>query len=59
MREDGKTEGRKQKMIHVRAVPCEIYSRIVGYFRPVSSWNEGKQEEFRDRKTISLKGHEI
>ena len=32
-----------------RKVPCEIYSRIVGYFRPVSQWNKGKQEEFRER----------
>ncbi|MEA4862635.1 MAG: anaerobic ribonucleoside-triphosphate reductase [Victivallaceae bacterium] len=29
----------------------EIYSRVVGYFRPVSNWNRGKQEEFNDRKT--------
>ncbi|MBN3037225.1 MAG: ribonucleoside triphosphate reductase [Candidatus Diapherotrites archaeon] len=29
---------------------CEVYSRVVGYFRPVSQWNEGKQEEFRQRK---------
>ncbi|RLG13940.1 ribonucleoside triphosphate reductase [Candidatus Pacearchaeota archaeon] len=29
--------------------PTEIYDRIVGYLRPVSSWNEGKQEEFRHR----------
>jgi len=27
----------------------EVYSRVVGYFRPVSNWNEGKQEEFRQR----------
>lgn len=30
---------------------CEVYSRVVGYLRPVSQWNEGKQEEFKDRKT--------
>ncbi|GLI54132.1 anaerobic ribonucleoside-triphosphate reductase [Thermodesulfovibrio yellowstonii] len=29
---------------------CEIYSRVVGYLRPVSNWNEGKKEEFKDRK---------
>lgn len=29
---------------------CEVYSRIVGYLRPVSQWNIGKQEEFKDRK---------
>jgi len=30
--------------------PCEIYSRIVGYIRPVSNWNVGKEAEFEDRK---------
>ena len=29
----------------------EVYSRVVGYFRPVASWNKGKREEFKDRKT--------
>lgn len=28
---------------------CEVYSRIVGYFRPVKNWNIGKQEEFKFR----------
>ncbi len=30
---------------------CEVYSRIVGYLRPVSQWNVGKKEEFKDRQT--------
>ncbi len=30
---------------------CEVYSRIVGYLRPVAQWNAGKNEEFKDRKT--------
>ncbi|MDD5089733.1 MAG: ribonucleoside triphosphate reductase [Candidatus Wallbacteria bacterium] len=30
----------------------EVYSRIVGYFRPVSNWNAGKKEEFFDRRTF-------
>ncbi len=29
--------------------PVEVYSRVVGYLRPVSTWNDGKQEEFRER----------
>jgi ribonucleoside-triphosphate reductase len=33
----------------------EVYSRIVGYFRPVSNWNKGKQQEFEDRKTYEVK----
>ena len=30
-------------------VPCEVYSRVVGYFRPVHNWNEGKRQEFAER----------
>ncbi|MFQ6037570.1 MAG: ribonucleoside triphosphate reductase, partial [Candidatus Aminicenantales bacterium] len=29
--------------------PTEVYSRIVGYLRPVATWNDGKQQEFRER----------
>jgi len=29
---------------------CIVYSRIVGYLRPVNQWNDGKMEEFKDRK---------
>jgi hypothetical protein len=29
---------------------CEVFSRIVGYIRPVDQWNDGKQEEFKERK---------
>jgi anaerobic ribonucleoside-triphosphate reductase len=32
----------------------EVYSRIVGYLRPVSQWNEGKQAEFRARRTFAI-----
>ncbi len=32
----------------------EIYSRVVGYLRPVKQWNEGKQEEFKMRKTFNV-----
>ena len=28
----------------------EIYSRVVGYIRPIQAWNVAKQEEFKDRK---------
>ena len=34
--------------------PCEVYSRVVGYLRPVSGWNEGKQEEYLMRKTFEV-----
>jgi len=32
---------------------CEVYSRIVGYLRPVDQWNNGKQAEFNDRKLFN------
>jgi len=34
-------------------IPCEVYSRVVGYFRPVDQWNQGKQAEFAERKIPS------
>mgnify|MGYP003826782137 FL=1 len=33
---------------------CEVFSRIVGYLRPVSQWNEGKKKEYRDRKLFRV-----
>ena len=35
-------------------IPCEVYSRVVGYLRPVQFWNEGKRREFRDRVNYKL-----
>jgi anaerobic ribonucleoside-triphosphate reductase len=37
-----------------KRVPCEVYSRIVGYLRPVQDWNEGKQQEFAERETYNV-----
>ena len=31
---------------------CEVYSRVVGYIRPVGQWNDGKQAEFHRRKVF-------
>jgi ribonucleoside-triphosphate reductase len=35
--------------------PTEVYSRVVGYIRPVKQWNKGKQAEFTDRKEYVVK----
>jgi ribonucleoside-triphosphate reductase len=35
--------------------PCEVYTRIVGYYRPVQQWNLGKQQEFKQRKEFKIK----
>lgn len=35
--------------------PCEVYSRVVGYIRPVQQWHLGKQEEYRQRVVYKVK----
>ena len=34
---------------------CEVYSRIVGYLRPIDQWNDGKRAEYHDRKLFDKK----
>ncbi|PIR72159.1 MAG: ribonucleoside triphosphate reductase [Candidatus Nealsonbacteria bacterium CG10_big_fil_rev_8_21_14_0_10_36_24] len=34
--------------------PCEVYSRVVGYLRPVQQWHRGKKQEFKERKEFKL-----
>jgi len=34
--------------------PCEVYSRIVGYLRPLAQWNAGKAQEFQERKVFKI-----
>ncbi|MDK2922626.1 MAG: hypothetical protein PWQ90_67 [Pseudothermotoga sp.] len=34
--------------------PAEVYSRVVGYYRPVKSWNRGKREEFSLRRAVRI-----
>ena len=38
----------------MKKIRAEIYSRVVGYFRPLKQWNPGKQSEFRDRKPFKI-----
>lgn len=46
----------EEKVKHVKGETCEIYSRVVGYFRPVKNWNKGKVSEWKERVTYDLKG---
>ncbi len=34
--------------------PTEVYSRITGYYRPVQNWNEGKSQEYKNRKMYDI-----
>ncbi len=40
--------------IEKRRTRCEVFSRIVGYLRPVSQWNNGKVAEFYKRKVYAI-----
>jgi len=40
--------------IETKRTACEVYSRVVGYLRPVQQWNDGKQAEFSTRKTYQV-----
>ena len=47
-------------MHQTRQIPVETYSRVVGYFRPIDQWNNGKKAEFADRAfmpTSRLEGY--
>lgn len=35
-------------------VKCLIFSRVVGYYRPVVQWNDGKVSEFNERKVFTI-----
>ena len=37
-----------------RRTRCEVYSRVVGYVRPTSCWNDGKKAEFEDRVSFKI-----
>jgi ribonucleoside-triphosphate reductase len=45
----------RQENCPMCGAPAEVYSRVVGYLRPVNQWNEGKAAEFKERKTFKLR----
>lgn len=54
--DDMKKEKEVKKVI---AIKTEVYSRVVGYYRPISNWNKGKKEEFRQRKNLKIGGKDV
>jgi anaerobic ribonucleoside-triphosphate reductase len=39
----------KNELSSVKGTECEVYARIVGYYRSVKNWNAGKSEEYKHR----------
>jgi len=46
----------KNRALHRKT---EVYSRIVGYMRPVNNWNVGKQAEWKNRRTVKLTSQDM
>lgn len=44
----------KEEQKNCHGSKCEVFSRVVGYMRPVQNWNKGKKEEFAMRKTFNI-----
>lgn len=44
----------KEELKDVHGSKCQVYSRVVGYLRPVQNWNDGKVEEFRARTVYNV-----
>lgn len=45
-----KMSTKEMQSLEAQRTKCEVYSRVVGYIRPVQQWNDGKQAEYADRK---------
>ena len=45
-----------EQMENAKGSACEVYARIVGYYRAVGNWNKGKKEEFKKRKLFVEEG---
>ena len=48
----------EQKICPVCGQKTEVYSRITGYYRPVQNWNDGKAQEYKDRRVYNI-GHSV
>lgn len=51
---ENKLSDMQQELNAVKGSKCEVYSRVVGYLRPVQNWNKGKKEEYEMRKTYAV-----
>ena len=45
--------------LEAQRTPCEVYSRVTGYLRPVNQWNDAKQAEFANRRTFVVREDQL
>ena len=51
---DSKIDCLKKSLSEVKGAETEVYTRIVGYYRSVRNWNNGKFEEYKHRRPFSV-----
>ena len=44
----------KEKLTTVIGTECEVYTRIVGYYRPIKNWNKGQRQAFNERTVFDV-----
>lgn len=49
----------EQKICPICGARTEVYSRITGYYRPVQNWNDGKLQEFSERKLYDVENSRL
>lgn len=49
-----KIKSLKAEMQEVKGTPCEVFSRVVGYLRPVQNYNKGKKQEYFLRSKFDI-----
>lgn len=47
-------EALEEEKKNVKGTKCEVWSRVVGYLRPVENYNEGKKAEYQMRKKFNI-----
>ncbi len=57
-KEHGYIAGEHYKCPHC-GKDAEVYSRITGYYRPVQNWNDGKSQEYKNRKLYDIENSEL
>lgn len=45
----------EKQLAECKGRDCEVYSRIVGYYRAISRWNDGRVAEYKLRKNFEIK----
>lgn len=51
---DKEIEEKKKELENIEGTPCSVFTRIVGYYRAVKNWNNGKRAEFNFRKKYDI-----